>query len=189
MTTKQHLRKAGDENVLFIADSENDADLFYATGFLVGDPMIYLELEGKKILLVSDLEFGRAQKEAQVDEVVPTSPIEDALRDAGQTAPHTRIVAEFLKERGVSKVVVSSSLSFLKATKLNEQGVEVECEVVNGGVKVSTLPMVVLKLRPRSKARYSTASAASLAGALLSRSNTKSMPINRPRPRTSPINP
>ncbi|WP_347220848.1 ABC transporter ATP-binding protein, partial [Mycolicibacterium poriferae] len=65
--------------------------------------------------------------DAQVDEVVPTSPVEDALRDAGQKAPHTRIVAEFLKERGVSSVVVSSSLSFLKAKKLREQGVEVDC--------------------------------------------------------------
>jgi len=41
--------------------------------------------------------------------------------------------------------------------------------VVSGGVKVSTLPKVVLNDRPFSSARYITASAAALAGALLTR--------------------
>jgi len=127
VSEEQHLRRAGKENILFVSDSESDADLFYATRFLVGDPMIYLELEGRKILLVSDLELGRARKEAQVDEVLPTSPIEDALRAAGRGAPLTHIVAEFLATRGVEKVVVSSSLSLLQATKLRQLGIEVEC--------------------------------------------------------------
>ena len=65
---------SSDDTLLIINDSENDSDLFYATGFLVGDPMIYLEHGGRKILLVSDLEYGRAQDEADVDEIMERLP-------------------------------------------------------------------------------------------------------------------
>ena len=64
------LRKPTAETVLIINDSKKDSDLFYATRFLVGDPLIYIEHGGRKFLLVSDLEYGRAKKEADVDEVV-----------------------------------------------------------------------------------------------------------------------
>ena len=74
------LRTPSDDTLLIINDSENDSDLFYATGFLVGDPMIYLEHGGRKILLVSDLEYGRAQDEADVDEMCGL--IEKSLVDA-----------------------------------------------------------------------------------------------------------
>ena len=59
--------------------------------------------------------------------------------------------------------------------------------MVSGGVRVSTLPNVVLNDSPFSSARYITASAAALAGDLLTREVTSSMPSRKPSPRTSPI--
>ena len=37
------LRTSNDETFLVINDSKKDSDLFYATRFLVGDPLIYIE--------------------------------------------------------------------------------------------------------------------------------------------------
>src|SRR5215470_9876732 len=48
--------------------------------------------------------------------------------------------------------------------------------VTKGGVSVSTLPKVVLNESPFSSARYITASAAALAGALVTREVTSSIP-------------
>ena len=53
------LRTSNDETFLVINDSKKDSDLFYATRFLVGDPLIYIEHGDRRYLLVSDLEYGR----------------------------------------------------------------------------------------------------------------------------------
>lgn len=55
---------------LIIASSERDADMYYATRILIPDDFIFLEIGGKKIIYVSDLEYSRACMQAQVDEVV-----------------------------------------------------------------------------------------------------------------------
>ena len=55
---------------LIISDSENDSNMFYATGILIPDDFIYLEKNNRKIIYISDLEFNRAKKEATVDKVI-----------------------------------------------------------------------------------------------------------------------
>ena len=61
-------------NVIYAA-SETDANLFYATKFLVGDPVAYVEAGRKKLLILNDLEIGRGRDEAEVDEVLSLSEI------------------------------------------------------------------------------------------------------------------
>ena len=39
---------------LFYADSERDADLYYLTRFLAGDPFLFLETDARKTLFLSD---------------------------------------------------------------------------------------------------------------------------------------
>jgi Xaa-Pro aminopeptidase len=56
---------------VIVADSERNADLLYATGLFVPDPFIYFEIGGKKHIVMSDLEFDRAKKNATVDRVMP----------------------------------------------------------------------------------------------------------------------
>jgi Xaa-Pro aminopeptidase len=126
-TREKPMRKAGRENVLLISASESDADLYYATGFLVGDPVIYLEIGGRKLLLVGDLEYGRACKEAQVDEVVSSAPLEDRLRAAGEKPRLARVADLYLRELGVKELAVSPSLSFFHAEQLRELGYTLTC--------------------------------------------------------------
>ena len=112
---------------LFISDSESDSDLFWVTDFLVGDSLIYVELDGRKILLVSDLEHGRASKDARVDEVVSMSPFEERLRADGTAVTLAHIADLFLRERlrGAPSDVefaVPSSFSHFHAKRLIELG-------------------------------------------------------------------
>jgi Xaa-Pro aminopeptidase len=60
---------------LIVATSETDADLFYATQFWAPDPFIFLEQNGKRTLVLSDLEFDRARKTARANEFVQFSDL------------------------------------------------------------------------------------------------------------------
>ena len=44
-----------DENLLIIAASEADANLYYASRFLAPDPFVFVQANGRKLLLMSDL--------------------------------------------------------------------------------------------------------------------------------------
>ena len=55
---------------LIISDSEKNSNMFYATGMLVPDDFVYLKNNEKRIIYIDDLEFNRAEKEAEVDKVV-----------------------------------------------------------------------------------------------------------------------
>ena len=55
---------------LFYTDSERDADLYYLTGFHVGDPIACLVVEGRNVLVLNDLEKDRAASYPKVHEVV-----------------------------------------------------------------------------------------------------------------------
>jgi len=69
---------------LFYADSETDADLYYLTGFLAGDPFLLLECGGKRTLFLNDLEVDRARPLAgagrRIDEVVRLEEITERIK-------------------------------------------------------------------------------------------------------------
>ena len=69
---------------LIIGDSHTNSDLYYATRFVVGIPVIYLNVDGEKVLLVNNLEYGRAGDEAKVDSLLSTTPYEEKLRELGR---------------------------------------------------------------------------------------------------------
>ncbi|MFP4038858.1 MAG: M24 family metallopeptidase [Candidatus Nanohaloarchaea archaeon] len=56
-----------------IRDDASNPGLYYATKFDAPDPVVYLYTPDKDLLLVSPLEYSRAEEEASVDEVVKTS--------------------------------------------------------------------------------------------------------------------
>ena len=72
---------------LIYADSESDSNLYYATEFLVPDPVFYLEYHGKKTLFLSDLELDRGKKEALVNKVVSLSALEKQFSKATSKKP------------------------------------------------------------------------------------------------------
>ncbi len=122
-----NVSKNSSEAILIIGASEVDSNLYYATRFLAGDPFLYLEINGEKILLSSELELGRARREACVDHVISISPFENKLRQEEITPRPTDILHLYLRERGVSRLLVPSSFPLGHADRLREKGYTVKC--------------------------------------------------------------
>ena len=95
---------SADPDVLLIAASETDSNLYYAPRFLAPDPFIFLRVKGETILIMSDLEVDRARATATVDTVLPYSDYEGRWKRR-ETAPPTAVdvVGLVLKARGVKK--------------------------------------------------------------------------------------
>src|SRR5947199_4780306 len=112
-------------DVLIIAASETDANLFYATRFLAPDPFIFLRIKGEKLLIMSDLEVDRARATAAVDTVLSYSEYEGRLKRRGTASPGAvDVVDDFLKERGVMRLLVPENFGFEYARRLQERGYE-----------------------------------------------------------------
>src|SRR3954463_10198221 len=92
---------------LIVATSETDADLLYATRFWAPDPFIFLQKNGKRILVLSDLEIDRGRKQAKADEFVQYSALEREIQGRSKKAvPYEKVLAHFLRKRGVRSAVV-----------------------------------------------------------------------------------
>ena len=76
-----------DRATLFIAASESDSNLYYATHFIAPDPFIYLEIPGERLMIMSDLEVDRARHQATVDRVMSYSDLERRAKSLGVTEP------------------------------------------------------------------------------------------------------
>ncbi len=62
--------------LLVIGAPQHDASAYHLSGFLAPDPVICLRAGGKRYLAVSALEYGRAEKEAPVDELISFDELE-----------------------------------------------------------------------------------------------------------------
>src|SRR6266404_4374060 len=95
---------------LIVAPSDIDADMLYATKFWAGDPFIFLEQNGKRIVVLSDLEMGRGRRTAKVDYFVSFNQLEREVQGKSKQAPSfEKVIAHFLRKRGVKSAVVPSN--------------------------------------------------------------------------------
>ena len=108
---------------LFIAASELDSNLYYATKFIAPDSFIYMEIKGERLLVMSDLEMDRARAQASVDRVLSYSELEQKAKTQGIKDPTTvDIVHVVLKEFKIRRLLVPANFPFIHATRLQELG-------------------------------------------------------------------
>ena len=108
---------------LFIAASELDSNLYYATKFVAPDPFIYMEVKGERLLVMSDLEMDRAKSQASVDRVLSYSELEKKAKSNGTKEPSTvDIVHVILRDAKVRQLLVPANFPFIHATRLQELG-------------------------------------------------------------------
>jgi Xaa-Pro aminopeptidase len=108
---------------LFIAASELDSNLYYATKFIAPDSFIYMEIKGERLLVMSDLEMDRARAQASVDRVLSYSELEQKAKSQGIKDPTTvDIVHVVLKEFNIRRLSVPANFPFIHATRLQELG-------------------------------------------------------------------
>jgi Xaa-Pro aminopeptidase len=104
---------------LIVAASEHDPDMLYATKFWAPDPFIFLEQNGKRTLVLSDLEIDRARKQAKADEFVSFSKLEGEVQGKSKKPPqYEKVLAHFLRKRGVRSTVVPANFPLGYAQEL-----------------------------------------------------------------------
>lgn len=114
------------DTYLIIDKSEDNADLYYRTGFFVPDPVIYIEHNGKKTLVLSDLEIDRGRKEASVDRVISLSDIHKRLTASGVNKIKLLDIVELvLREMKIKKVTVPGRFAVKYADGLRKMGYKV----------------------------------------------------------------
>ena len=121
MATKPELAR------LIVAPSDTDADMLYATRIFIGDPFIFLQQNGKRTLVLSDLEIDRAKKNAKADEFVMFSQLEREVQGKAKKAPpYEKVLAHFLTKRGVRRAKVPANFPLGFANEIKQKGIALE---------------------------------------------------------------
>ena len=115
-------------NLLVIGAPEHDADTYHLSGFLAPDAVICLRVAGKSYLAVSSLEYGRAAKEAPVDELLSYDELEITrlARELKSGAKaYAAAIANLLERLGAmgSPIAVPPGLGVVYADELRARGV------------------------------------------------------------------
>lgn len=111
---------------LIVAASETDPDMLYATKFWAPDPFIFLQTNGKRTLVLSDLEIDRGRKQADADEFIMFSELEHEVQGKSKKAPaYEKVLAHFLKKRGVRLAMVPANFPLRCAQELAANKVRV----------------------------------------------------------------
>ena len=118
------------QNLLVIGAPEHDADAYHLSGFLAPDPVICLRVSGKKYLAVSSLEYGRASKEAPVDELLSYEELEiiKLARELKSGAKaYATAISNLTNRLGVngSPIIVPAGMAVVYADALRERGLQI----------------------------------------------------------------
>ena len=108
---------------LIVADSEHSPDMLYAARFFAPDAFIFLEKNGRRSIVLNDLEIDRGRKTATVDEVVAYSEIAARVSSKKKPARFGEVAARFLKMKKVRRALVPSSFPLGLADELAKAGV------------------------------------------------------------------
>ncbi len=121
------MKKAKDQTRLIVAASESDADMLYATRFFAPDPFIFLEQNGKRTLVLSDLELDRGRKQAEADEFVAYSTFEKEVQGKSKKAPpYEKVLAHFLSKRKVRSAIVPANFPLGYARELESKKIRLQ---------------------------------------------------------------
>lgn len=109
---------------LIFASSEASAEMLYATKYSVPDAFLFLMQNGKKTILLSDLEIDRGRKQAKVDEVIALSSIESALeKRLKRKPPIEKTIAHFLRKRRIRRAAVPYNFPLGLASELAKENI------------------------------------------------------------------
>ncbi|MFQ5512488.1 MAG: M24 family metallopeptidase [Candidatus Krumholzibacteriia bacterium] len=126
MTRRVRARHRG-KNVLMYAASENDADILYATRFHAPDPFIFVRTAaGRRHLVMSDLELGRARTQSTAHAVHSLSFFASlAVKKYGRRAGAAGVIAAVLRHLRIRGVSVPQRFPLGVADRLRTLGIRV----------------------------------------------------------------
>jgi len=108
---------------LIIADSERNANLYYASRFLAPDPFIFLQVNGRRMLIMSDLELDRAKAQSSVNQVLSYAKLSEQAKGRGVEQPSMLdVIEEALKPEGIKELEVPTDFGVAYADGLRKRG-------------------------------------------------------------------
>ncbi|MEA1908333.1 MAG: M24 family metallopeptidase, partial [Euryarchaeota archaeon] len=112
---------------LIIDDSVHNSDLYYVTRFLAQDRFLYLNSGEREILLISQMELGRARNESRIDDIRTTTDygIIEKSKQYGRETAYNLVVAELLHDEGITRIEVPHNFPVFLADDLRSWGFEV----------------------------------------------------------------
>lgn len=114
-------------NILIIAASEHDANLYYATRFTAPDPFVFAQIRGKKYVLMSDLEVDRARSQASAHRVFSISKLKEQYqKKARRPLTLPALIARFLKSHRIRQVLVPENFGIRHADALRKKGIKIK---------------------------------------------------------------
>jgi Xaa-Pro aminopeptidase len=119
------------EGVLLHAESIAQPDQLAASRFLTGDPFVYIEADGRRLLAVGDFEVGRAASESGADEVWGYSDLGITELYAGgvdRRAIERELALRATRRAGLSSVVVPGWFPLATAEHLRGAGIGVRID-------------------------------------------------------------
>jgi Xaa-Pro aminopeptidase len=125
---KDALLKNNTDAFLMAGDSR-DSDMYYSTHFFASDSFTYFQTKnGKEILLISEMERGRAEIESRISDIRTMQDYDyrSKIKVRGDPAlAYSDCLAELLQKEGVRKISVPRSFPLFTAQSLKEDGFSV----------------------------------------------------------------
>ncbi|MBN2110253.1 MAG: aminopeptidase P family protein [Methanosarcinaceae archaeon] len=113
-----------------IVGNSNNADMYYSTHFFASDPFAYIQTkDADEILLVSEMELGRAEIESRVPQVrtLKDCNYRDKIRERGDPSiAYCDCLAELLQKHGARRIAVPRDFPYHIAQTLKEEGFSFE---------------------------------------------------------------
>jgi Xaa-Pro aminopeptidase len=112
---------------LLIDNSVHNQDLYYATRFLAPDQFLYLRSGDEEILMVPEMELGRARKESRISDIRTTSDyhVIEKLKQYGRDRAQSLVVSGLLHDEGVTEVNVPHNFPVFLADELRGDGFKI----------------------------------------------------------------
>ncbi|MFB6208649.1 MAG: M24 family metallopeptidase [Candidatus Nanohaloarchaea archaeon] len=110
---------------LIFDDSASNENLFYLTSFKASDSFLYFFAKGESTVVVPQLEYSRAEEEAEVDNIYSSSKyVSGESRD--NESKRIETIRKALEDKGINRVAVPGEFPLKLADDLESEGIEVE---------------------------------------------------------------
>jgi Xaa-Pro aminopeptidase len=118
------------EGLLLVAESIGNGDMYAAARFLTGDPVLWLEADGRTALVVTGFDVELARRSSPADEIWPFEELVAAERAAGGRTRELRRarVLNAVRRMGLDAVRVPHWFPFDEAEHLREHGIAVRLD-------------------------------------------------------------
>ncbi len=123
------LEKHRSDAYLAVGNS-NNADIYYTTRFFASDPFAYFHTkDGKEILLISDMEKGRAEIESRISDIRTLQGCDYSIKVQERqdtSLAYSDCLAEILQKEDVRHIAVPRDFPYHIAQTLKEEGFTIE---------------------------------------------------------------